>query len=90
MFWVENPQGRAPGCLDCVNPAEALWSGYNSANGPFFHGGGTCLFLCAHNNPASSCAQPTAGYPDTTGLGDALFTGAYQFTLEDYEVWAAT
>ena len=59
--------------------------------GPYFYGGGgSCLYLCAHNNPASSYAQPGPGYPDTTGLGVALFTGAANFTLEDYEVWAAT
>ena len=90
VFWVENPQGRAPGCLDCVNPAQALYSGHSSTYGPFFHGGDCCLRLCYSNNPASSYAQPTPGYPDTTGLGDALFTGAQQFTPEDYEVWAAT
>ncbi len=90
VFWVENPQGRAPGCLDCVNPAQALCSGQNSAYGPLFHGGGSCLYLCASSNPASSYAKPTSVYPDTTGLGDALFTGAANFTTEDYEVWAAT
>ena len=90
VFWVENPQGRAPGCLDCVKPAQALYSGRNSTWGPYFHGGGSSLYLCYSNDPASSCAQPTAGYPDTTGLGVALFTGAEQFTTEDYEVWAAT
>ena len=90
VFWVENPQGRAPGCLDCVNPANALYSGNNSMYGPYFYGGGNCLYLCHSNNPASSYAGPTAGYPDTTGLGNALFTGAQTFTTEDYEVWAAT
>ena len=90
MFWVENPQGRAPGCLDCVDPAQALYSGRNSTWGPYFAGGGTCLYLCANNNPASSYASPYPGYPDTTGLGAALFTGAATFTTEDYEVWAAT
>ena len=90
VFWVENPQGRAPGCLDCVDPAKALYSGCKSAWGPYFAGGGNRLQLCTSNNPASSYAGPTAGYPDTTGLGDALFTGAAKFTLEDYEVWAAT
>ena len=34
----------------------------------------------------SSSSGP--GYPDTTGLGAALFTGAAKFTPEDYEVWA--
>ena len=93
MFWVENPQGRAPGCLDCVDPAKALAGGQNSRFGPFFHGGtggDTCLSLCHGNHPATSYAEPNAGFPDTTGLGDALFTGAEQFTTEDYEVWAAT
>ena len=90
VFWVENPQGRAPGCLDCVNAAQALHSGNNSTYGPFFNGSGTCLRLCYSSNPASSFASPNAGYPDTTGLGAALFTGATEFTTEDYEVWAAT
>ena len=90
VFWVENPQGRAPGCLNCADPAVALYSGQNSNVGPYFYGGGDCLRLCTSNNPAASCAKPTPGYPDTTGLGAALFTGAYQFTTEDYEVWAAT
>ena len=90
VFWVENPQGRAPGCLDCVNPASALAEGQNSNVGPYFYGGNSCLCLCQRNNPAYSYAEPTPGYPDTTGLGDALFTGAKQFTTEDYEVWAAT
>ena len=90
VFWVENPKGRAPGCLDCVDPAQALHGGRSSSWGPFFYGGGdgNCLYLCHGNNPAHSFAQPNTGYPDTTGLGDALFTGAKQFTLEDYEVWA--
>ena len=61
-----------------------------SAIGPRFHGGNHCLRLCDGNNPATSTFQPSTGYPDTTGLGVALFTGAAQFTTEDYEVWAAT
>ena len=91
VFWVENPQGRAPGCLDCVKPAKALCSGQNSSYGPLFQGGGdSCLSLCHGNHPATSYAEPNAGFPDTTGLGAALFTGATEFTTEDYEVWAAT
>jgi hypothetical protein len=47
VFWVENPQGRAPGCLDCVTPASALYSGQNSAYGPFLYGGGNGVdFAC--------------------------------------------
>jgi hypothetical protein len=90
VFWVQNPQGRAPGCLDCVAPATALWSGYSSRDDPFFDSSYNCLRLCYTNIPASSFDKPTTGYPDTTGLGEALFTGASQFTPEDYEVWAAS
>ena len=90
VFWVETPQGGAPGYLDCMAPAQALYGGYNSTFGPVFHGGGNCLRLCDSNNPAASYSQPCTGYPDTTGLGAALFTGAATFTPEDYEVWAAT
>jgi len=88
LFWVENPQGRAPGCLDCANPARALYE-RNSVYGPTF-ACDSCLYLCEEDNPAASCAKPTATYPDTTGLGVVLFTGAQQFMVEDYEVWAVT
>jgi hypothetical protein len=81
VFWVENPQGRAPGCLDCVKPEHALHGG--SHNGPFFQGQTGCVAI-----GASNYSQPTPGYPDTTGLGVALFTGSANFTPDDYEVWA--
>jgi hypothetical protein len=89
VFWVENPQGRAPGCLDCVNPAQALYGGGGGQIGPVFNSA-NCVQLCIGNDPANSPFHPSAAYPDTTGLGDALFTGAAQCTVEDYEVWAAT
>jgi hypothetical protein len=85
VFWVENPQGRAPGCLDCVNPQYAL---YGRADlGPYFHGQSGCVGCCILG---SHYSQPTPAYPDTTGLGVALFTGSANFTLDDYEVWAVT
>ena len=90
MFWVENPQGRAPGCLDCAIPANALFGGHTSTYGPMFDAATGCMYICPQNNPATSQIAPTPTYPDTTGLGVALFTGAYQFTTEDYEVWAVT
>ena len=88
MFWVENPQGRAPGCLDCVDPATALHGGMSSRIGPVFDSL-RALVIC-EDSEVNSTAQPTTAYPDTTGLGAALFTGAAKFTPEDYEVWAAT
>jgi hypothetical protein len=44
------------------------------------------------SNPASSKYERNSSrrYPVTTGLGDALFNGAAEFTIEDYEVRAAT
>jgi hypothetical protein len=91
VFWVENPQGRAPGCLDCAIPANALFGGNNSSYGPMFDGvtGNGCMFIC-QGNEANCQIAPTPTYPDTTGLGVALFTGASQVTPEDYEVWAVT
>ncbi len=89
VFWVQNPQGLAPGCLDCVNPAEALYGGGGGSNGPVFDSG-MCVHLCYDDNSAISAFKPSPAYPDTTGLGDALFTGAGNCTVEDYEVWAAT
>jgi hypothetical protein len=81
VFWIENPQGRAPGCLDCVRPKHAL---YGRADfGPFFDGVNGGVGISGKNH-----SQPTAAYPDTTGLGVALFTGSKTFTVDDYEVWA--
>ena len=81
VFWIENPQGRAPGCLDCVNPQLALYTG--GGWGPLFDYNDGCVG-CGPTN----YSKPSAGYPDTTGLGAALFTGSANFALDDYEVWA--
>jgi hypothetical protein len=82
VFWVENPQGpRPPGCLDCVIPQRALYGG---SNGPFFDGGTGCVGI----QGPTHYSKPTDAYPDTTGLGTALFTGSSNFSLDDYEVWA--
>jgi hypothetical protein len=85
VFWVENPQGRAPGCLDCVQPEHALLDRANY--GPYFDGQTGCVG-CYNITNSRNYSQPTPAYPDTTGLGGHLFTGSIYFTLEDYEVWA--
>ncbi len=88
VFWVENPQGRAPGCLDCVNPAHAL--GGVGSYGPLFDGMHGCVGIHIGSS-TTNYSQPSAAYPDTTGLGVALFTGVgTNNPVEDYEVWAAT
>jgi hypothetical protein len=45
------------------------------------------LFITSDGS--SSFTNFPFSYTDTLGRGNATFTGAYSFTLEDYEVWAA-
>ena len=72
---------------------EALYSsvdgqamfGYSNY-GPSFGGG---YDLCITSNGSSSFTRFPRSYTDTLGRGNATFTGAFSFTPEDYEVWAA-
>ena len=60
-----------------------------SNHGPLF-GGGYDLGL----HPGADTGQSytnfpnPSGYTDTLGRANATFTGAKNFTAEDYEVWA--
>jgi hypothetical protein len=58
----------------------------NSSYGPTF-GGGFDLYISSDGS-SSRTAFPSS-YTDTLGRGNATFTGANDFTPEDYEVWAA-
>ncbi len=55
--------------------------------GPTFGAG---LDLCLHENgdTARSYTNFPRSYTDTLGRANATFTGASDFTPEDYEVWA--
>jgi hypothetical protein len=57
-----------------------------STHGPVFGYGAD---LVISSNGSSSYTSFPHSYTDTLGRGNATFTGAYKFTLEDYEVWAA-
>ena len=85
LFLVENPHNDAPTCFDCTNTGLAMLC--NPSHGPCF-GGGHDLGIF----PGSDAAQSYTGFPysyaDTLGRGNATFTGARNFTPEDYEVWA--
>ncbi len=84
LFLVENPHGDAPTCFECKKDGKAMqgYSGY----GPLFGGGND---LCIKSDGSSSYTNFPSSYTDTLGRGRETFTGAYYFTLEDYEVWAA-
>jgi hypothetical protein len=88
LFLVENPHNDAPTCFDCTSTAHAMYC--DPKQGPSFGGGhdfaifpGTDVGQSYTNFPYSSL-----GYADTLKRGNATFTGARNFTPEDYEVWA--
>jgi hypothetical protein len=57
----------------------------HSSYGPIF--GGADIQISSDGN-SSKIHFPTY-YTDTLGRGGATFTGANDYTAEDYEVWAA-
>ncbi len=85
MFLVENPHNDAPTCFECGNVQYAMYC--NSTYGPTFGGGHDLDF-----HPGGDTAQSRTNFPhiytDTLGRANATFTGALNFTPEDYEVWA--
>jgi hypothetical protein len=84
LFLVENPHNDPPTCFECSQPTNAMYCDAN--RGPTFGGG---FDIGVHNG--SDAAPPYTnfphGYTDTLGRGNATFTGALNFTVEDYEVW---
>ncbi len=85
LFLVENPHGDAPTFFECNVNGHAMFSG--KAYGPLF-GAGNDLRITSDGN--SSYFDFPNCYIDTLGRGNATFTGAKNFTPQDYEVWAAT
>ena len=85
LFLVENPHGDAPTCFECKDNGYAMYG--SSAWGPLFGGGAGDLYISSDGS--SSWTALSYSYTNTLGRGNATFTGATYFTLEDYEVWAA-
>ena len=85
MFLVENPHNDAPTCFECGNVQKAMYC--KPIKGPTFGSGHD---LCLHENgdTARSYTSFPHSYTDTLGRANATFTGAKDFTPEDYEVWA--
>ena len=86
LFLVENPHGDAPTCFQCNDNANAMAG--RPSFGPTF-GGGHDLYI-SDNGASSKFTMFPYSYTDTLGRAKATFTGAKDFTAEDYEVWAAT
>ena len=82
LFLVENPHNDAPTCFDCTDTTCAMY-GY-STYGPRF-GDDINIFP---GDAGQSYTNFPHSYADTLGRGNATFTGARNFTPEDYEVWA--
>ena len=85
MFLVENPHNDAPTCFECSDVQYAMCC--NSSYGPTF-GGGHDLCLHQGSDTARCYTNFPSSYTDTLGRANATFTGAQDFTPEDYEVWA--
>ncbi len=80
LFLVENPHNDAPTCFECKDTAYAMYGRADS--GPILGNE-----FCIHNHGAQSYSIFPKHYTDTLGRGNATFTGACNFTVEDYEVW---
>ena len=85
MFLVENPHNDAPTCFECSNVQYAMYG--SSDRGPSF-GDGHELGLHLGSDTGQSHTGFPSTYTDTLGRANATFTGARNFTAEDYEVWA--
>jgi hypothetical protein len=85
LFLVENPHNDAPTCFDRTTTGNAMYC--NPNHGPCF-GNGHDLGIFPGSDATQSYTNFPYGYADTLGRGNATFTGAYDFTPEDYEVWA--
>ena len=82
LFLVENPHGDAPTCFECKSDGCAMRG--LSGHGPLFGGG---FDLRITSDGSLSGTNFPSSYTDTLGRGNATFTGALEFALEDYEVW---
>jgi hypothetical protein len=83
LFLVENPHNDAPTCFEYRTGHHSMYCGPNC--GPAF---GHDLCLHSGGDTARCYTNFPRSYTDTLGRGDATFTGAQDFTLEEYEVWA--
>ncbi len=84
LFLVENPHNDAPTCFEHRTGHSMFCA---PSYGPTFGNGHD---LCLHQGSDTARCYTTfpSSYTDTLGRANATFTGAQDFTPEDYEVWA--
>ncbi len=84
LFLVENPHNDAPTCFE-HRTGHSMYCAPNY--GPTL-GGGHDLCLHETGDTARCYTNFPSSYTDTLGRANATFTGAPNFTPEEYEVWA--
>lgn len=81
LFTLRNPHGIVPTKLVCAKPRNEIM--ISNGLGPVF---GIRDLEINHVSPVYTTLGGAA-YPDTTGKGQQLFTGATTGALEDWEIW---
>jgi hypothetical protein len=87
LFTLTNPHDIPP-TKYLINPSQSANAVYhNSSYGPTFGSGHDIYLANGSNSNNSSYTNFPSGYTDTTGKGNATFTGARNFTSSDIEVF---
>lgn len=84
IFTLTNPHNIAPTKFSCTDPATAM--ACNTGSGPIFGAGYDIRVSLIADGSGCHTAFPYSYGSDTTGKGDALFTGTRDFTLNQCEV----
>ena len=89
VFSLTNPDGAEPTKYVVEDPTKAavFHSKRDGVYGPFFGSPGGWGLTCRFGDGFESYAEFPDNY-DTTGRGDATFTGSRIFTLDKMEVWS--
>lgn len=85
LFSLKNPRGAAPAKYNRNTSANSYAIYNHNGYGPTF-GGGHDIYV--DNTHSNGCyLNFPYSYIDSTGAGNATFTGAYNFTPSEIEVW---
>ena len=87
LFSLTNPAGTDPVKYLLEDPTKAAVRSHRKF-GPMFGDRPGHVDLCCSFWDGISCTAFPSSYVDTTGRGNATFTGAYSFTTEKMEVWS--
>jgi hypothetical protein len=87
IFTLTNPHNIPPTKYLIQTDKTGYAVYHNSSYAPTFGGGHDICLANASNANNSSYANFPHSYTDTTGKGNATFTGAYNFTTSDIEVY---